>query len=210
VTTGGRVAEVLAQARTLGFLGPGPVEAHIDHADGFVEVVESALGSPATVLDLGSGGGVPGLVLVARWPSADVVLLEARARRADFLRSVIGDLGWSSRVTVLSERGEAAAHDQKWRERFAVVTARSFASPPVTAEIAAGFVAPGGVAVVSEPPDAQGLTERWPAEPIAHLGFGSPVLHSTPGGHFVSLPKRAAAPANRPRRVGQPAKRPLW
>src|SRR4051812_34590597 len=63
-STMGQLIETLEEARTAGFLGPGPVEPHIRHAQGFAAAVVAALGrEPANFADLGSGGGVPGLVL---------------------------------------------------------------------------------------------------------------------------------------------------
>jgi 16S rRNA (guanine527-N7)-methyltransferase len=68
---------VLQGAQDLGLLGPGPVEAHLDHSRAWAE----ALGAPpARFMDLGSGGGVPGLPLVLEWPSAHATLLDSRVR----------------------------------------------------------------------------------------------------------------------------------
>ena len=74
------LSRILDDARDAGFLGPGPVESHIEHAAGFGEIAEAALGrNPESFVDLGTGGGVPGLVLAARWSEARCVFIEKSA-----------------------------------------------------------------------------------------------------------------------------------
>jgi 16S rRNA (guanine527-N7)-methyltransferase len=205
----GSLTAALDRARTLGFLGPGPVEAHAAHAAGFAATIAGALGRPpVSVLDLGSGGGVPGLVLAQAWPGASVRLVESSRRRAEHLRQAVAELGWTNRVLVLEERAEVVAHDPDYREHLEVVTARSFAEPAATAEIAAGLVAVGGYLVVSEPPDER--AERWPPAELEEIGFGVALSVEQAVGHFVLIEKLADVPGSLPRRVGRPAKRPRW
>src|SRR4051794_11853069 len=144
------LVDVLAEARDAGFLGPGPIEPHIAHAEGFGAAAERALGrAPENFADLGTGGGIPGLVLAIRWHAARGVFIESGQRRAAWLRDATARLGVDARVEVLEERAETSAPRPPLRERFDVVTARSFAAPGVTAEIAAGLVEVAGVLVVS-------------------------------------------------------------
>jgi hypothetical protein len=107
---------------------------------------------PVRALDLGSGGGLPGLVLVSAWPTTDWCLLDANQRRTEFLQEAVDELGLAGRVTVRRGRAEDLAHDPSLRGTFDLVVARSFGKPAVTAECAAGFLAVGGSLVVSEPP----------------------------------------------------------
>src|SRR3546814_11428625 len=74
----GALVSVLERSRRLGFLGPGPVEDHVRHAQGFLDALEGVTGR---VVDLGSGGGVPGLVLVVGRPERSVELLDAMSDR---------------------------------------------------------------------------------------------------------------------------------
>ena len=61
--------ELLSEARALGFLGPGPLELQIRHAEGFVSIARRLSGEGSTnLVDLGSGGGLPGLVVATEWP----------------------------------------------------------------------------------------------------------------------------------------------
>lgn len=201
--------EVLEEARSFGFLGPGPVRDHLDHASGFARAALSGVGAPPPEFaDLGSGGGVPALVLLAEWSETQAVLVESLGRRARFLEEALHTLGWADRARVVTERAEVVARDPGWREHFMLVTARSFGPPAVTAEIAAGLVAPGGVLVVSEPPEAN--DRRWPVPGLELLGFGPAERTVFTGAHFVRIPKNGPVPEDRPRPTGRPGKRPLW
>ncbi|MGH9101557.1 MAG: RsmG family class I SAM-dependent methyltransferase, partial [Acidimicrobiales bacterium] len=152
------LAAVLVEARELGYLGPGPIEVHLDHSRGFADAIEAAAGVGSCseeLMDLGSGGGLPGLALGVLWPGARVVLLDASRRRTEFLRSAVEALGLEDRATVLRARAEDVGRDAQWRERAGVVVARSFGSPAVTAECGSALVRPGGLLVVSEPPSQE-------------------------------------------------------
>jgi hypothetical protein len=200
-----RLRDALTEAQRRGFLGPGPVEDQLRHAEGFTELV----GEPAgPFLDLGSGAGLPGLVLAAAHPAAAGTLLDSQARRCAWLREAVELLGLSARLEVVEARAEEAARTEPLHSRFALVTARSFASPAVTAECAVGFLHVGGALAVSEPrsPDPS----RWPPEPLSRLGFAPPETARTELVSVAVLRKIAAEDWRYPRRTGVPAKRPLW
>jgi 16S rRNA (guanine527-N7)-methyltransferase len=197
--------DVLEQARALGFLGPGPVEAHIEHALAFATAVPAP---PARALDLGSGGGVPGLALALHWPASRWTLLDAGTRRAAFLHTAAAALGVSDRVEVLAARAESAGRDPELRGAFDLVVSRSFGSPAVTGECAAPFLRVGGSLVVSEPPEPS--ADRWPAATVlAELGLDVRVTVAGPP-RLQVLSQRELCSDRYPRRVGVPAKRPLW
>ena len=196
---------VLEEAQRLGFLGPGDVGAHLAHSLAFVRAVETP---PRRFLDLGSGGGVPGLVLAHEWSATPGVLLDAGERRATFLGEACDRLGWRDRIEIVHERAEEAARRTEYRGGFDLVTARGFGAPAVTAECGVGFLAPDGLLVVSEPPE--GDAGRWPSDALAELGLG-PAVVSHEGGAAVAVMHSIGAVADRwPRRTGVPAKRPLW
>ncbi|HBX08685.1 MAG TPA: hypothetical protein DEG13_02675 [Candidatus Microthrix parvicella] len=201
--------EVLDDAQSLGFLGQGPVERHIDHALGFAEAWSDArpVLAPARIADLGSGGGVPGLVL-AVVTEAHLLLIDGKSKRTDWLAEAAWRLGVQSRVTVLNRPAEEVGQDPEWRGTCDVVVARSFAGPAPTAECAAGLVQRGGVVVVSEPPE---VTDRWNALAAAPLGFGPALLVDLPGGHYAVLIARDEPLESRfPRTWAAQKKRPLF
>jgi 16S rRNA (guanine527-N7)-methyltransferase len=182
--------EVLHEARDLGFLGPGPVEAHLDHAQGFVAAVDAP---PRRFLDLGSGGGVPGLVLAEHWAHAGGVLLDGSSKRTAFLRRAVATLGFGTRVLVVLARAEQAGHDEEWRGQFDLVVARSFGPPAVTAEYGAAFLEPGGSLLVSDPPED---ADRWPSALLESCGL---VAMATEG-PVRRLIRRGEYPSTYPRR----------
>lgn len=195
----------LERSRAVGFLGPGPVDDHVRHAEGFAEAVGEP---PGCVVDLGSGGGVPGLVLAGRWGDTRFVLLDSNERRTDFLRTAVEELGWAGRVEVVRARAELAGRDDALRGWFDVVVSRSFGPPPVTAECAAPLLRTGGRLVVSEPPVGE---DRWPEAGLSVVGLRWERRHqSSTGAGYAVLRQALPCPAAYPRREGIPGKRPLW
>jgi len=214
--------EILEEARALDLLGPMALDQQIDHALGFAQALEragvDAPSIPDRWLDLGSGGGLPGLVLAHHWPTSDAVLLDAAQRRTAFLTEAVRRLGWEGRVQVVRARAEEAGADRELRATFAVVWARSFGSPPVTAECAAPFLKVGGLLVVSEPPAPvlgsgspvpNGGAARWPHEGLAMLGQEAVMTVRGRFGYQV-IRQRSACPERFPRRSGVAAKRPVY
>jgi 16S rRNA (guanine527-N7)-methyltransferase len=210
---------VLERSRSLGFLGPGSVRVHVEHAEGFAAGVPAA---PGTLLDLGSGGGVPGLVLARRWPGCEIVLLDAGERRCEFLRSAVRDLRLDDRVRVVRDRAEEAGRAPELRGHFDVVVARGFGPPAVTAECGAPFLRVGGRLVVSDPPregdgepgGGDGLragadATRWPPAGLARLGLVAERAWRRPF-HYQALRQQQPCPDGYPRRNGVPARRPLF
>src|SRR5580704_17411690 len=107
VANGDPLLEALARSQALGFLGPKRSDTHIDHALGFASAWEDvARGEPfpRLILDLGSGGGVPGLVLARSWRQARLTLLDASERRTAFLTQVIDHMALSDRIEVVRSR----------------------------------------------------------------------------------------------------------
>jgi 16S rRNA (guanine527-N7)-methyltransferase len=199
----------LERAWEHGALGPGPVAAHLAHARGFGVVAHELVGGvPGRAVDLGTGGGVPGLVLAVDWPECHWLFVDASGRRTADLLLAVQELGLAGRVTMRTARAEDVAHEPELREAADLVTARSFAAPAITAEIAAGLVAPGGWVIVSEPPGSD--PDRWPEPELARFGFGPAEVQVVGSGTYATLPKRGAAPAELPRPTRRLVKRPAW
>ncbi len=151
---------VLEESRRLGFLGERPVVDVVEHARAFVRALD---GVDGVVADLGSGGGVPGLVIAHDRPDLAVVLIDRRAKRTDFLDRMVRRLRWTARVTVL-----CADVDQVIGARYDIdaAVARGFGPPARTLSMASRLVRPGGRIVISEPPDG----ERWPEKMLRDQG----------------------------------------
>ena len=202
---------VFLRSFELGFLGGMPIADQIEHALGFVAIFELELGGPpSSVIDLGTGGGVPGLVLASCWPDSRVVLMDVNERRTAFLREVVDGWSGSGRAEVLRGRAETLGHDDEFRERFEAVTSRSFGLPAATAECGASFLVVGGSMVISEPPDSDPAV-RWPEQGLRQVGL-DPVTTLRPLVRFGYQILRKVEPidARYPRRVGIPVRRPVF
>jgi 16S rRNA (guanine527-N7)-methyltransferase len=163
------------------------------------------LDSARSLIDVGSGGGMPGLPLKLVRPELEVTLLEADRRKAAFLLHAAARLG--VQVRVLAERAETAAHGQL-RESFDLAVCRALAPLPVLVELCLPFVRVGGRLL------AMKAAGESVAAATAELGGGEPVLHPAPSaarerGTLVSIAKLASTPDAYPRRPGVPSRRPL-
>jgi 16S rRNA (guanine527-N7)-methyltransferase len=198
----------LEESRARGFLGPGPVAAQIGHSEGFARCWEARQPAPPPeFLDLGSGGGVPGLVLLQRWGTKGT-LVDSVEKRIAFLREVLEWPDAPANGVVEAGRSEDLARRAGLENGFDLVTARSFGPPAVTAECAARFMRVGALLVVSEPPDDT-VARRWDIGGLEQLGLES-LGAEQQGASFQVLIKVRQTPERFPRRVGVPRKRPLF
>ncbi len=204
---GESIIKVLEQAREQGFLGPGPVEFHRDHAMAYTKPLGE--GWSGRALDLGSGSGVPGLVLALVYTDSEWTLVDSQERRATFLRGAIETLSLGRRVDVLHERAEVVGRNPCHRHAYDLVVARSFAAPPITAECASPLLKNNGFLIVSEPPAGEESDDRWPEVPLASLGLGLEALLPGPPALAV-IRSLELCEEKYPRRTGVPSKRPLW
>jgi 16S rRNA (guanine527-N7)-methyltransferase len=149
-------------------------------------------GFDGPIVDVGSGGGVPGIPLASALPAREVTLLEANGRKCDFLRE------WAPpNARVVQGRAEEQSTDA-----FGVAVAKALAPPPVAAEWCLPLVRTGGAAVLWVGPSAD--TARV-AGVAAQLGAE---LVDAPQGLLV-LRKLRPTPEGFPRRTGVARKRPL-
>jgi 16S rRNA (guanine527-N7)-methyltransferase len=143
--------EALASSQRLGMLGARPIEEVIVHATAFTGALVDVEG---LVVDLGSGGGVPGLVVATDRPDLTLLLVDRRTSRTDHLARLVRRLGLEDRVTVLCGDALTLALPAP----ASAVVARGFGSPELTARAAGRLLTAGGILVVSEPPDGP---DRW-------------------------------------------------
>lgn len=185
------------------------------------------------LLDLGAGGGIPGLVLALLGvsPVERFRLLDGSEGRGEWLRRAVEELGLTSHVDVVCARAELAGREPSLRGSISVVVARSFGRPAVTAECAAPFLGVGGLLVVSEPPTRAGVQEdesegqaigarrvgssielesRWHRDGLQELGYGPACEWRARGFRYAVLQLQVPCQDRFPRRNGIPAKRPLF
>jgi 16S rRNA (guanine527-N7)-methyltransferase len=171
-----------------------PAEARRMLLDDALAGVELVRGWDGPVVDVGSGGGTPGIPLAASLPDREVTLLEAERRKCDFLRRWEPEL---PKLRVVWGRAEEQPVDA-----FGVAVAKALAPPPVAAEWCLPLLRPGGAAILWVGPsaDLDGLARV--AERLAARRSDSP-----PG--FAVLEKTGPTPPGFPRRTGVARKRPL-
>jgi 16S rRNA (guanine527-N7)-methyltransferase len=155
------------------------------------------------LLDLGSGGGYPGLPLAIALPAERALLVDSIGKKARFLATAVTGLNLADRVEVAAVRAETLAADPRHRGRWPAVTARAVAALPELVELAFPLLAPGGLLVAWKRSEIE--QERARAMPaLAALGGGTlEVIHvapPVPAGHvLVVCRKTGRTPAGWPR-----------
>lgn len=174
--------------------------AHIDDALSGL----AAVGAPGTIADIGSGNGIPGLVLADALPQTRVTCVEAVRKKADWIAAVAARMG-------LENVSVAWARAEEWDGRADVVVARALAALPVLCEYAAPLLTEGGRAVFWK--GAVGAREEADGRYAASvLGLSPPEVTPVTGSDRRSLwvfTRTGACPDRFPRRAGMAVKRPL-
>jgi 16S rRNA (guanine527-N7)-methyltransferase len=169
-------------------------DAYRVHVEGSLAALPHVARFDGPILDVGSGGGSPGIPLAAALPKRKVTLLESNARKAAFLERVAAGF---PNVEVVRGRAEEQGVDA-----YGVVVARALAPPPVAAEWCLPLVRPSGGAVLYVGPTAD---LEAVARVAARVGGGEPELEAG----VIVIPKVAPTPPGFPRRPGMARKRPL-
>jgi len=164
------------------------------------------------VLDLGAGGGLPGIPLRIVWPGIQLTLLDSVGKKCRFIEATARDLALES-VTVLEGRAETYGQDPAHRERYDLVVARAVAPLPVLIEYALPFLRTGGYLAALKGRSAIAEIDAA-ANALAQLHAGlqdAPTFQSPQGQPqtVVLIEKLAPTPSRYPRRPGIPTKRPL-
>jgi 16S rRNA (guanine527-N7)-methyltransferase len=186
------LAELVATPGLTSVSGEEARRVHLDESLAALETVQRFEGS---IVDVGSGGGAPGIPLAHALPGREVTLLEATRRKCDFLERWTADL---PNLRVVCGRAEEQPLDI-----WGVAVAKALAPPPVAAEWCLPLVAPGGAAVLYVGPTAQ-------ADRVAQVAglLAAELEPDSPPGLLV-LRKLGPTPPGFPRRSGVARKRPL-
>jgi len=173
-------------------------------------VLVDHLGDAQRVVDVGSGGGLPGLPLKIVRPDLEMVLVEADGDKAAFLVQACAELGLHG-VEVVNRRAEEAARDPRLREAFDLAVARALAPMPVLAELCLPFVRVGG-RLLAQKTETEDVGAAGRA--IELMGGGPARVVAAPSsarrsGTVVVVEKIGPTPDAYPRRAGLPARKPL-
>jgi 16S rRNA (guanine527-N7)-methyltransferase len=160
--------DVLRDAQRAGTLGRRPIPDVIDHAQSFVAALSVDC---RFVVDLGSGAGIPGLVIAVERPDVEVTMVDRRATRMDALTRAVSAMGLAGRVRIVCGDAAQLGTSAGFAHRFDAAVSRGLGPPTTTLRLARPFLRSHGSLVVSEPPTPH--PDRWPESALKQYGFGS-------------------------------------
>ena len=160
-------------------------------------------------IDIGAGAGFPGIPMKIAFPGMSGTLVDATARKVEFLRNLAVSLGLYD-IQVRHARAETLAHCENVRESFDLVFARAVAAMPALAELTLPFCTVGGVAALHK---TRAASDEIASAHRAVETMGGTIRDIVSAGGdnkvLVIIDKARSTPANYPRRPGIPTKRPL-
>lgn len=190
-------------------------EKHLWDSLSLVLLAENILdfSQPLRVIDIGTGGGFPGIPVAIAFPHWSLTLLDSTQKKIKFLHGLANDLQLTH-IQPLVGRAEAVAQDLRYREKFDLALLRAVADPSVCAEYALPFLEVGGIAILYRGHWQQEECDRI-LDALPQLGgelldvkpLQTPLTDSTR--HGIYLKKVAPTPDQYPRDIGIPNQYPL-
>lgn len=177
-----------------------------------LEILEK-LRAPATLLDVGTGGGFPLLPLAVALPESRWTGLDSTGKKIEAIRRIASDMQLAN-VSLLTGRAEDLARDPAHREKYDVVTARAVADLSVLLELTSPFAKVGGFIVLWKSLKAEEETARSAkAQHELHVPFSFAHAYALPGDfgerQLLVFRKGSATPKTYPRPTGVPGSKPL-
>lgn len=173
-----------------------------------------AQGPPLELVDVGTGGGFPGLAIAIALPQARLTLVDSVQRKVEAVRAMGEALGLAARLELRSDRIETLARSQPWRGRYDWALARAVAPAPVVAEYLVPLLKAEGQALL--------YRGQWSSTDRQQLDAAAALLRARVTSveacelpadrgqrHAITLKPMAPCPRRYPRAVGLPAKHPL-
>ena len=165
------------------------------------------IGENMRLLDVGSGGGLPGLIIACVQPDLSITLLETTGKKARFLAETAEALGLD-RVQVANDRAETMGRDPVQRESYHIVTARAVGPLNVLAEYTVPLAHPDGLVLAIKGAKAEAEIEEA-KQALYKLHASVITVHPTSTGRIIVIEKNRPVPRLYPREVGEPKRRPL-
>jgi 16S rRNA (guanine527-N7)-methyltransferase len=201
-----RLAELAGMMEAWPGLVSGSAAELIDDSLVLLDLLEEA----SRLVDVGSGGGLPGLALKLSRPELEVTLVESDQSKAAFLVQTAARLQLAG-VEVVARPAEEVGQDARYRETFDVAVARAVAPMPALVELCLPLVRVGG-RLLAQKTESEDLTGSRRA--IGLLGGSLESVEAAPSharqaGTVVVVRKVSPTPPEYPRRPGLPRRRPL-
>ena len=194
-------------ARTFGALGSASIEELREHAAGYVSP-RLDLQPGAYCVDMGTGVGVPGVLLAMLYPETNWRLLDANERRCEIADQAVHAVGLDDRVEVVHGRVDDLAREALWRAAHDLVVTRLFGPPSEVAECGIPLLTEGGSLVLSA---SAVTTEVWSSADLSLLAARVIERWETDSGNYIRVQRMAGAiPGRFPRRPAARRRDPLF
>jgi 16S rRNA (guanine527-N7)-methyltransferase len=164
-----------------------------------------------SLLDIGTGGGFPGIPLKIIYPSLKLSLMEATNKKVEFLKEVAKKLSLEN-ISIIWGRAEEFGQEEQYRDQYEIVVARALAELNILVELAMPFLKKQGVFVAYKGPKYKEELAMAVKAIFIMGGEVQDIIESDITGAkraFIVIKKVSDAPAKYPRRPGMPQKRPI-